>query len=354
VIDLARITLAILFLVALIAASLLILSPFLLAVIWAAMLVIATWPLMRHVQRWLWDLRPLAVATMTLALLLVFVVPFWAAVDTIVGNADRISDWTASLTSMELPPPPPWLSGIPLVGAPAAKFWQDIAGAGFHELLVRAKPYAGVATQWFIAAAGSFGLLLVQFLLTVVASAIMYARGEAAAAAIIRFGRRLAGPRGEESVRLAARAIRGVALGVVLTALIQTAVAAAGLFVTGVPFASVLSAITFMLCIAQIGPAVVLVPAVIWMYTSHDPVWASVLLVFSIVALSLDNVLRPILIRRGVDLPLLLILVGVIGGLIAFGLIGIFIGPTILAVAYTLLQEWIAEGEAQEPNNSSC
>jgi predicted PurR-regulated permease PerM len=105
-----------------------------------------------------------------------------------------------------------------------------------------------------------------------------------------------------------------------------------------------------LLCIAQIGPALVLVPAVIWMYASSDPIWATVLLVFSLVAMTLDNILRPILIRKGVDLPLLLILVGVVGGLIAFGLVGIFIGPTVLAVAYTLLAEWIAE--VPEPSDT--
>jgi predicted PurR-regulated permease PerM len=191
----------------------------------------------------------------------------------------------------------------------------------------------------------------VQFLLTVGISGILFARGEPAAAEMIRFGRRLAGARGERSVRLAGQAIRGVALGVVVTALVQTAVAGAGLMLAGVPFAPILTAITFVLCIAQVGPALVMIPAVIWMYSSSSSFWASILLVFTLVAMTLDNVLRPILIRKGADLPLLLILVGVIGGLIVFGLIGLFIGPTILAVAYTLLNEWIAEGEPEAAND---
>jgi predicted PurR-regulated permease PerM len=99
----------------------------------------------------------------------------------------------------------------------------------------------------------------------------------------------------------------------------------------------------FMLCIAQIGPGLVLVPAIIWMYRVDEATWATVLLVWSLIVISLDNFLRPILIKRSSDLPLLLIFVGVIGGLIAFGLIGIFIGPVVLAVAYTLLQTWIAD-----------
>jgi len=342
--DLTRLTLAVIFIAGLIGSSLLILSPFLAPIIWGATLVIATWPLLTRVQRLLWNKRSLAVTVMTLAILLIFVLPFWAAVGTIVQNGGQLIDWVGSISSMGLPPPPAWLGESPLLGAPAVNFWQKTVDAGVHSLLQTARPYAGMATQWFIGAVGSLGLILVQFLLTVLFAAMMYARGEAGAAAMIRFGRRLAGARGERSVQLAGHAIRGVALGVVVTALIQTAVASAGLFIAGVPFAPILSAVIFLLCLAQIGPALVLIPAVIWMYGSGDPLWASVLLVFSLVAMTIDNILRPILIRTGVDLPLILILVGVVGGLIAFGIIGIFIGPTVLAVSYTLLQEWIAEG----------
>ncbi len=343
--DLARITLAVLFIAALIGASLWILRPFLPAVIWAATLVIATWPIMRRVQERLWNSRALAVTIMTLALLLVFVVPFWLAIGTIVQNSGQIVGWAESIASVGLPPPPSWLGDLPLVGARAASAWQDITDIGVRELLQKARPYAGTMTQWFISAVGGFGMVLVQFLLTVAVSAIMYAKGERAAARVIRFGVRLAGERGEQSVRLAAQAIRGVALGVVVTALIQSAIGGFGLVVAGVPFASVLCALMFMLCIAQIGPALVLLPAVIWMFASDDPGWAIFLLVCSILAIGIDNVIRPILIRKGADLPLLLILAGVIGGLMAFGLIGIFLGPTILAVGYTLLGAWIDEGD---------
>jgi predicted PurR-regulated permease PerM len=207
-------------------------------------------------------------------------------------------------------------------------------------------PYAGSITQWFVSAVGSFGMVLVQFLLTVAVAAIMYAKGERATATVIRFGVRLAGARGEQAVLLAGQAIRGVALGVVVTALVQSAVGGLGLAVAGVPFASVLSAVMFMLCIAQIGPAPVLLPAVVWMFAGNDPGWAVFLLICTILAVGMDNILRPVLIRKGADLPLLLILAGVIGGLIAFGLIGIFLGPVILAVGYTLLDAWIAEGDA--------
>jgi predicted PurR-regulated permease PerM len=180
-------------------------------------------------------------------------------------------------------------------------------------------------------------------MLTVVVAAIMYAGGEHAALAMVRFGRRLAGEHGENSVRLAGQAIRGVALGVVVTAVVQSVLGGIGLAIAGVPFASVLTAVMFMLCIAQVGPVLVLVPAVIWMYWSGESGWGTFLLVWTIVVGTLDNFLRPFLIKKGADLPLLLIFAGVIGGLIAFGLVGIFVGPVLLAVAYTLLEVWMRE-----------
>lgn len=152
---------------------------------------------------------------------------------------------------------------------------------------------------------------------------------------------------------LAGQAIRGVALGVVVTAVAQSVLGGIGLAVVGLPFAPVLTALMFMLCLAQVGPALVMVPAVVWMYSSRDAVWATVLLVFTIVAMTMDNFLRPILIRKGADLPLLLILAGVIGGLLAMGLLGIFLGPTVLAVAYTLLNAWMVESDKPSPSNAA-
>jgi predicted PurR-regulated permease PerM len=185
--------------------------------------------------------------------------------------------------------------------------------------------------------------MLLHFLLTVVVTAILYATGETAAMGVRRFGRRLAGEQGENSVILSGQAIRAVALGVVVTAIVQTTAAGIGLAVSGIPYAAVFTAIIFMLCIAQIGPVLVLAPAVAWLYWSGDAVWGTVLLVWTILVGALDNVLRPILIRRGADLPLLLIFAGVIGGLVGFGIIGLFVGPMVLAVTYRLLESWIAE-----------
>ena len=341
--DLTRTTLAVLFVAGLIAACFWILRPFLPAIVWATTLVVATWPVMLRVQHRLWNRRGLAVAIMTLALLLVFVVPFWLAITTIIDNFDRIVEWGTSVKLFKLPPAPQWLVGVPLFGERAAQFWESVAVSGIEPLVAKAEPYAGGAASWFVAALGGLGIVFVQFVLTVIIAAIMYVGGERAATAAQRFGHRLAGERGKQSVLLAGQAIRSVALGVVVTAVAQSVLGGIGIAVAGVPLAAVLTAVMFMLCIAQFGPLPVLVPVVIWMYWSGQSGWGTFLLVWTIVVGSLDNILRPILIRKGAHLPLVLLLAGVIGGLIAFGLVGIFLGPVVLAVGYTLLQSWMAE-----------
>ena len=204
-------------------------------------------------------------------------------------------------------------------------------------------PHAADTGKWVLGQVGGLGGMLIQFLLVVIVAAILYSSGEAAARMMRRFGRRLAGERGENSIILAGQAIRGVALGVGVTAIVQTVLGGIGLAVAGVPFASLLAAVMLMLCIAQIGPGLVLFPAVGWMYWSGDSSWATALLVWSLVVTMLDNFLRPMLIKKGADLPLLLIFAGVIGGMLGFGLIGIFVGPVVLALTYTLMLAWIED-----------
>ncbi len=194
---------------------------------------------------------------------------------------------------------------------------------------------------WFASQVGGVGLMLVDFLLTVGIAAILYANGDHFAAGIERFARRLAGVQGVDAAHLAAQAVRAVALGVVVTALVQSCMGGIGLKVAGLPFAAILTAIMFILGVAQIGPAPVLIPAVIWGYSTYGVVWGTVLAVWCLLVGIMDNFLRPVLIRRGANLPLLLIFAGVIGGLIAFGVVGLFIGPVVLAVAYTLVVAWV-------------
>ena len=344
--DLARTTFSVLFIGVLITASLWIVRPFLGPALWATMVVVATWPLMLRVQGLLRGRRALAVAAMTLLLLLLFVVPLALAIVTIVGNADQMIEWAKLAANFHLPEKPPgWLVQLPMVGGVLDRAWDQATALGVRDLLPKLTPYAGNLTRWFVGQVGSVGFLLLQFLVTVLIAAVMYACGEDAASLVRRFAKRLAGERGEGVVDLAGGAIRGVALGVGVTALAQALLGGLGLAVAGVPFAGLLTALMFMLCIAQVGPVPVLLPAAVWLFWSGETAWGVFLIVVAVVVATLDNVLRPVLIRLGADLPLLLIFCGVIGGLLSFGLVGIFVGPLVLAVAYTLLESWISDGE---------
>ena len=346
--DLARVTLGVLSILLLISGSLWVLRPFVGALVWATMLVVSTWPLMKSVEARLGQRRGAAVAFMTVTMLLLLIVPLWAAVATLIGSADQATALARTLAESGLPPPPPWLAGLPLVGEKAQAAWLRAAEAGPAGVGAEAAPYLADAARWMLSKLGSVGGTVIQFLLVVILSAILYVNGETAAAGVRRFGRRIAGTRGENAIVLAGQAIRGVALGVGATAVVQTVLGSIGLLVAGIPFVAFLSALILLLCIAQLGPALVLFPAVGWLYWRGDVTAATILLLWSIAVQALDNVLRPVLIRRGADLPLLLIFAGVVGGLLGFGLVGIFVGPVVLAVSYTLLTAWIEDG-LQEP-----
>lgn len=348
--DVARGVLAVLFIVGLIGSALWILRPFLGAIVWAGTIVVATWPLMMAVQVWLWGKRALAVVVMTFVLLCVLGVPLSFTIGTIVSNADEVVAWATSLSTFKAPDPPVWLGNLPFVGARAIELWDRVATAGFEEIAASAAPYARIFIGWFIGQVGHFGVLLIEFLLTVILAAAMYANGELAAQRLVRFGQRLGGAGGENAVWLAGQTIRGVALGVVVTALVQTLFAALGLVIAAVPFATVLTAAMFLLSIAQIGVLPVLGAVVAWLYWTGETGWGTFMLVWTIVAAPMDNFLRPILIKKGADLPLLLVFAGVIGGLLAFGLIGIFIGPVVLAVADRLLTAWIEGDKVDSPS----
>ena len=348
--DLARVTLGVLFIGALLGAALWILKPFIGATIWATMVVVATWPLMLRLQAWMWGRRSLAVVAMSVLLLLLFVVPLTLAIVTIVGNADRMVDWARLAADYHLPEAPPaWAVKLPLVGGLIERAWAQANDLGLRDLLPRLSPYAGGLTRWFVDQVGNIGFLMLQFLLTVVIAAVFYSTGEDAARLVRRFAVRLGGQRGAEVVALAGAAIRGVALGVGVTAVVQAVLSGLVLALAGVPFSGLLTAVIFMLCLAQVGPVPVLVPVVVWAFWTDSTGVGIFLIIYTVFVANLDNVLRPMLIRMGADLSLLLIFSGVIGGLVAFGLVGIFIGPVVLAVAWKLLEAWIDDGDGPPP-----
>ncbi|CAI1567918.1 putative inner membrane protein [Serratia grimesii] len=344
--DLPRIIFGVLFIAIMIVACFWVIQPFILGFAWAGMVVIATWPLLIKLQKILWGRRSLAVVVMTILLILLFILPISLLVSSVVDNSAPVVAWASTPGKFHIPDLA-WLQSIPMIGDKIYTSYHTLVSAGGTALVAKVQPYFGQTATWFVAQAAHIGRLLLHCTLMLLFSVLLYARGEQVALGIRHFATRLGASRGDAAVVLAGQAIRAVALGVVVTALVQSVLGGIGLAITGIPAATLLTVLIFICCVAQLGPLLVLVPAIIWLYWSGDTTWGTVLLVWSCVVATLDNVLRPVLIRMGADLPMLLILSGVIGGLLAFGMIGLFIGPVVLAVSYRLLTAWMSE--APEP-----
>lgn len=339
--DVAQILLSVLFLAVMIVACLWIVQPFILGFAWAGTVVVATWPLLLRIQKVLFGRRALAVLVMTLLLFLLFIIPIALLVNSLVDSSGPV---IRSITSGEMTVPDlAWLHSIPLVGERLYGAWHSLLEMGGSAIMAKVRPYIGATTTWFVGQAAHIGRFMMHCALMLVFSALLYWRGEHVALGIRHFATRLAGERGDAAVLLAAQAVRAVALGVVVTALVQAILGGIGLAISGVPYATIFTVVMVLTCLVQLGPLLVLVPCIIWLYWSGDTTWGTVLLVWSCVVGTMDNVIRPVLIRMGADLPLILILSGVIGGLIAFGMIGLFIGPVLLAVTWRLFAAWVHE-----------
>jgi predicted PurR-regulated permease PerM len=340
-VDVPQILLSVLFLMVMIVACLWIVQPFILGFAWAGTVVIATWPLLIKLQKLLWGRRSLAVLVMMLILILVFVLPFALLVNSVVESSGPLVHWATS-GHMALPTLE-WLKSVPMAGDKLYSSWNTLVESGGHAIMDKVRPYIGTTTTWFIGQAAHIGRFLMHCGLMLLFSVLLYWRGEQVAYGLRHFACRLAARRGDAAVILAAQAVRAVALGVVVTALVQGVLGGVGLAVSGIPYATLLAVVMILSCLIQLGPLPVLIPAIIWLYWSGDTTWGTVLLVWSCVVGTLDNVLRPVLIRMGADLPMVLILSGVIGGMIAFGMIGLFIGPVVLAVSWRVYSVWVSE-----------
>ncbi len=339
--DLPQMLFSLMFITIMIVACFWVVQPFILGFAWASMVVIATWPLMLKLQGWLWGRRGLAVAAMTLLLILLFIIPIALLVNSLIDNSAPVIAWATS-GHIQLPQLQ-WLNDIPMVGQRLYRSYHKLVAGGGAALMTTVQPYIGRTTGFFVAQAGHFGRFMMHLGLMLLFSMLLYWRGEQVGNGIRHFAYRLAARRGDAAVLLAGQAVRAVALGVVVTALVQAVLGGLGLAIAGIPYATLLTVLLLLCCLVQLGPLPVLVPAIIWLYWSGDTTWGTVLLVWSCVVGTLDNVLRPVLIRMGADLPMILILSGVIGGLFAFGMIGLFIGPVVLAVSYRLVSVWMHE-----------
>ena len=323
-------------------ASFWVMAPFWSALFWGAVLAFASWPLMRLLTRWLGGRESLAAGILTLGWMLLVAVPLvWLGFNL----ADHVRDAVALIKDIQvdgLPEAPTWLGSIPFVGERLVAMWDSIDQQG-AALMVSIKPYLGQVGNWLLARSAQIGGGILELTLSLVFVFFFYRDGPRLAMFVHRLLERLIGERAGYYIELVAGTVQRVVNGVIGTAAAQALLALIGFLIAGVPGALVLGIVTFLLSLIPMGPPLVWIPATAWLAWKGDYTYAVFLGVWgTFVISSVDNVLKPYLISRGGNLPLVIVLLGVFGGLIAFGFIGLFIGPTLLAVAYSLLTDWSA------------
>jgi predicted PurR-regulated permease PerM len=320
--------------------------PFIGPMLWGSIITVSTWPLYQRLERQLGGRKKLAATIMAVGLLVVLVVPVSMLVDSLAEGIAAVAALLRDLTTVHLPPPPAWLAGLPVVGNTLDKQWRE-AMVDLPASLEQLRPYIGTAASWGLAWGADLGVAVLQFLIAVIIAGILYVTGESAVSVLQRFVVRVGGAHHLGLINVAAQTIRGVAAGIIFTAFIQAVLLALGLFVVGAPGSIVLGFLTFFLLVLQLPNFLVWLPVVVWLGYKGETGLAIFLFVWGFFVVStIDNFIRPYLISQGAKLPLLLIFVGVIGGLLAYGFIGLFIGATLLGVGYTLFRSWLDEEPA--------
>ncbi|TLG93971.1 AI-2E family transporter [Pseudomonas edaphica] len=323
-------------------ASFWVMAPFWSALFWGAVLAFASWPLMRLLTRWLGGRESLAAGILTLGWMLLVAVPLvWLGFNL----ADHVRDAVGLIKDIQvdgLPAAPAWLNSIPFIGERLVATWDSIDQQG-AALMVSIKPYLGQVGNWLLARSAQIGGGILELTLSLVFVFFFYRDGPRLAMFAHRLLERLIGERAGYYIELVAGTVQRVVNGVIGTAAAQALLALIGFLIAGMPGALVLGIVTFLLSLIPMGPPLVWIPATAWLAWKGDYTYAVFLGVWGTFIISgVDNVLKPYLISRGGNLPLVIVLLGVFGGLIAFGFIGLFIGPTLLAVAYSLLTDWSA------------
>ena len=338
-----------------VAGCFLVLAPFLSALLWAVIVTFSSWGAYTRLCAALGGRATLAALVMTLTLAAVLVVPVTVVTVRFGDNARNLAGAVTAVVKGGVPLPPAWLGDIPLVGSRISLYWQQLreesgtAPDQARQVVQWLEGQAAPITKWLLQQGLAFGQALLQLTVVVFAAFFFYRDGLNVAARFSAGLERVAGQRAHALLDLAGRTVKGVVYGILGTAFAQGTVAAIGFALAGVPGALLLGLLTCVLSIVPMGPPLIWITATLWLLAQGEPGWAVFMAAWgAIVISSIDNVVKPYLISQGAALPFLLVLLGVIGGLLAFGFIGIFLGPTLLAVGYAMLREWtrsVARGE---------
>ncbi len=323
--------------------SFLLIEPFISIVIWSAVLAVALYPVFEWISFRLRGRRRLAaVLTTVLSLLIVIGPATWLALG-LIDSLRVISD-QLDPSMLTIPPPSNSVKQWPLIGEPIYQFWE-LASTNFSGALAKIIPQLKPLGSRLLRIGADTGLGIIKFLVSIIIAGFLFSSAPAIVDAVKRFARRLNPARGEEFADQAAATIRAVSRGVIGISVLQALLAGIGLMGAGIPQASLITFAVLIFGIIQIGPSVVLIPVIIWSWTLLDTTSALLFTAYMVPVNLLDNVLRPIVMGRGLKTPMLVILVGVIGGTLAYGITGLFLGPIVLAVLWELLVAWIRDTE---------
>ena len=317
---------------------LLVLWPFMSALIWASVLSFSLWPLNCRLVRLLKGRRTLAAVVLSLAMVVALLLPFGIVTVRLTDNVTELK--TAAQNWLENPPgPPEWLAKVPLVGHVATEKWSTLI-VDKPKLREETNRLLQSVAAWLLAASLKLGRGLLQMALSLLITFFLLRNGTAMGEHLLIVIERVAGEHGKQLLKLAGDTTRGVVYGILGTALVQACLAGFGFLLAGVPGGALLALLVFFLSVVPGGPPIVMFPAAFWLFHQGDTGWGIFMLIWGVGVSTIDNFVKPWLISQGSDMPLILILFGVMGGAFAFGFIGVFIGPTLLAVGYRLVSEW--------------
>ena len=320
--------------------SFLLLRPFFEILVWAAILTVSLNPFYLRLQRILAGRTTLASLLVTAFALLTILGPLSTISVALVNNLTSLAAGIAQGT-IKVPPPPPFVAEIPLIGEKLADFWQT-ASVELVELLESLAPQLTAATRRLLAIMGNVGIGVLQFTLAIIIAGFTFSRATAIRETLTKIATRAAPQQGEGFVDLAAGTVRSVARGVIGLSLIQSILFGVGALVAGIPLAGLWSFVVLVCAIVQIGPTVVILPIVIYAWISMAASSATLFTVYMVPVMLLDNFLKPIVMGHGLPVPMLVIFIGVVGGTISHGLIGLFLGPIVLSLGYELCRAWVA------------
>lgn len=320
-----------------------VLKPFLSALLWAVILTFSSWPAYRVLLGWVGGRRTLAAFLMTLAIALVLLVPSVVIVLTLAGDVKEFASTALAWVRQGPPAPPTWLARVPWVGEELIASWKEYA-ADSKQLLVAAEQFIDPLTSWLLAIGKALGRGVLELSLSMFLAFFFFRDGAKLGDRALAVARRLAGDRGDHLLReVAGGTIRGVVYGILGTAMAQGLLAWVGFTIAGVPAAVLLGLLTFLISVVPMGPPLIWIPASIWVFQNGSVGMGIFMLLWGALGISsIDNFIRPLIISQGNKMPFVLIFMGVLGGGLAFGLIGIFLGPTLLAVSFRLGEEWLA------------